>query len=270
MNIGIFLNLDNNKSLLCVDKLVHISKKLKNINIFLEIYFFNKYKDLNNLFFIKSTKEILKLSDILFVVGGDGTILKYSKIIYKHKKLILGINTGRVGFITSIKAKDIKPNFFDLINNYVLDSRMTICAKSEFYSVDFALNDIVLTRTLDSQIVDFEILKNNKKICEYRADGVIISTPTGSTAYSLSAGGPIIDLNLDCVVITPICANNSMSRSLVLSLTSIIEINYILRTNSKICILSDGQKILESEVSANIKIKKNVERINLIKILKNV
>jgi NAD+ kinase len=219
----------------------------------------------SNIVFNDSIEEATKNSDIAAVVGGDGTILRYSKSACQNGVPVLGINNGKLGFIAGIESNEIENIFMKLISKkYYIDSRMLISAEIGDGQEYCALNDIVLTKGSDSQVINYSISQNNNNICHYYADGIIVSTPTGSTAYSLSAGGPIVDSSLECFVITPICAHSLTARPLILDTSANVKINYDIREKSEISIIADGQKILNSCVSGNIIIKKFSKNVNFI------
>ncbi len=159
--------------------------------------------------------EIIKKSDIVFVVGGDGTIVHYAKEAAKFDKPIFGINGGNLGFLSACDKDEILKVREIIEGNYLISERLMLVI--EFEGKHFtALNDVVVNRNADASILRYDVSKKGKLICSHSADGIIFSTPTGSTAYSLSAGGPIIDENLGSIVLTPICAHTLATRSMVL------------------------------------------------------
>ena len=147
---------------------------------------------------------------------------------------------------------------------YYIDSRMLVGVELEGEKEYCALNDVVLIKGSDSQVINYSIMKNRNSVCRYYADGIIVSTPTGSTAYSLSAGGPIVDSSLKCFLITPICAHSLTARPLILDTVQDIKIDYDIREKSEISIIVDGQKILNSCLSGNVIIKRFYKDVNFI------
>ena len=157
-----------------------------------------------------STEEAFERADVILTVGGDGTILKAAQLASALDKPILGINMGRVGFMAEIEPHELGLLDRLLSGDYIIEQRMMLQVYIErdgeaCYRVD-ALNDAVISHGAISRMIDITIYNKNEFITEYCADGVIFSTPTGSTAYSVAAGGPVVDPLLKTILSTPICA----------------------------------------------------------------
>ncbi len=264
INISLFFNLENESSVLHVRKIIRLSQYVSFVKLFMHK---DLQKDFNssNIVFKDSIEEAIKDSHISIVVGGDGTILRYSKLACQNNVPVLGINNGKLGFIAGIESNEIESVFMKLISKkYYIDSRMLISVDLGGGQEYCALNDVVLTKGSDSQVINYSILKNENNVCHYYADGIIVSTPTGSTAYSLSAGGPIVDSSLKCFVITPICAHSLTARPLILDTVQDIKIDYEIRKNSEISIIADGQKIFNSSKSGSVAVKRFDKDVNFI------
>ena len=212
-----------------------------------------------------NNKEILEKeisnSSVVIVVGGDGTIMHVAKICARHDKLILGVNSGKLGFLANFTEFDLYKIPKILENKYenipVLKRMMfevEIPEKSQSLQV---FNEIVISRDLKSHIVNFRLSQDYKKVCEYSADGIIIATPSGSTAYSLSAGGPVVDPQINCAIVTPICAHSLTARSFILDPCKEITVNYELKNDSGIYISIDGYISHISIENSHIIIKKS-------------
>lgn len=159
---------------------------------------------------------LIRKSDIVFVVGGDGTIVHYAKEAAKFDKPIFGINGGNLGFLSACDKDEISKVHEIIEGNYLISERLMLDV--EFGGKHFtALNDVVVNRNASASVLKYDVSKDKKNICSHSADGIIFATPTGSTAYSLSAGGPILDENLGCIVLTPICAHTLAARSMILN-----------------------------------------------------
>lgn len=235
MNIYILPNLKKDNSELYIRNAVRI---LRNNNAVLSMS--EKYQaDFSDLGFIEfsSEDELVSKCDIILAVGGDGTILKASSAASKYKKPILGLNCGRLGFMCTLEHNEL-----DLLNNlckgdYVIQKRIMLdgeIRKQNGEKKTFtALNDIVVSKPPHSKISDFEVSKSGKVVSSIRADGLIFSTPTGATAYSLSAGGPIIEPDMECIEFTPICPHSLLSRTLIFSKSSKLKVKFF--TNSSEC-----------------------------------
>ena len=158
--------------------------------------------------------------DYIFSVGGDGTLLNTARKYAKYNKPILGINFGNLGYLTGCEKK----NVFHAIDNllakkFFIEKRLMLESQN-----NLALNDICIVKSFDARLIEFDLFVNNNFLESYRADGIIISTPTGSTAYNLSAGGPIVKPDLPVFILTPICAHSLYSRPLIISCNDEVKI----------------------------------------------
>lgn len=172
--------------------------------------------------------DAISQCDVIITVGGDGTILKVVKEAYIYDKPILGINMGTMGYMASMEPTE----YFKLDAlltgkyNYQYRSVLSISSGNENRTICkdiVALNDAVISHGNWTQIMNISLHCNGQEITSYRADGLIFATPTGSTAYSLSAGGPIIDTELEAIAVTPICAHSFNGRSILFKDTSVLE-----------------------------------------------
>ncbi len=190
-------------------------------------------------------EQIPELVEAVIVLGGDGTMLSVARLV-AHKDIpILGINLGGLGFITEVNRDEVKEAIDKmLVEQCSVEERLMLKVHihrlGEKITDYLVLNDIVINKGALARIIDLETFIDNQYVTTYKADGLIVSTPTGSTAYNLSAGGPIIHPALNSVVITPICPHTLTNRPLVLSDTSVVEI--ILQSESEDVFLTlDGQ-----------------------------
>ncbi len=170
--------------------------------------------------------------DCAVVLGGDGTILRVAKRIGNSHIPILGINLGHLGYLAEVEKENFEKTIDSLCNNefemedrmmlngYVMRGGVKICEEE-------ALNDIVITRGGSLQVLCYEILVNGKTLKNYKADGVILATPTGSTAYNLSAGGPLVEPGADIMLVTPICPHTMLSKSFVLKAQDEVAVNIL-------------------------------------------
>ena len=168
-------------------------------------------------------KRIIKGSvpdrlDCAIVIGGDGSLIEVARVLHKRDVPILGINMGTLGYLTEVELGGIEEAVQQLVSgNYAQESRMMLEGCFENGGEDVALNDIVVTRKGVLRVIHFRLYVNGELLNSYEADGIIISTPTGSTAYNLSAGGPIVEPTAALIVITPICSHALNTSSIVLS-----------------------------------------------------
>lgn len=208
--------------------------------------------------------------DFILAVGGDGTILRCSDLARKFKKPLLGLNCGRLGFMATLEHDEI-----ELLNDfckgkYELVKRMMIDAEVYYEDgttkVVTALNDIVLTKNYGCKIADFTVSKNDNVISSLRADGLVFSTPTGSTAYSLSAGGPIIEPDMDCIEFTQICPHSLFARSMIFSDNSVIEVRFKANNNANVLLNIDGVEIDKLSNNDYVKILKSDDYVEIVDI----
>ena len=182
--------------------------------------------------------------DLIIVLGGDGTLLSVSRSVGDLGTPLLGVNLGGLGFLTATTLDEMLPAVEALLEGrMVIDERMMLAARvrrgGAVVADLLALNDVVIMKSAMSRIIDFTVAVDGQAATAYRADGLIIATPTGSTAYSLSAGGPILFPTMDAVVITPICSHTLTNRPIVLPGTQRIEVT--LRANQEVMLTVDGQ-----------------------------
>lgn len=195
--------------------------------------------------------------DIAVSIGGDGTFLKAARYYSKSNTPILGLNVGRLGFLTQAGKDEIDSVIEKLQSkDYTIENRIML--KS---GLKTALNDIVVKGANPNRTSTLTLYINNKKLCSYVADGLIISTPTGSTAYSLSAGGPVIAPNIDCFLIVPICPHTLNTRPLIVPINEKITIK-TQDTDNKLHISYDGQ--VERTDTGEVKIEKSKNFAKLI------
>ncbi|MCY6370307.1 NAD(+)/NADH kinase [Clostridium ganghwense] len=207
--------------------------------------------------------------DIIIALGGDGTILRTARAISFCEVPILGINMGNLGFLTAVESLEFETAIKKLSEGkYNIEDRMMLqCEiinekdKKKFNS----LNDVVISKGTLSRIFKYDIFIDDKFYTSFKADGMIISTPTGSTAYALSAGGPIIYPTLDVMLLTPICPHSMQMRSIILESNSEISIK-IYRNNESVFLTVDGQQSIDLEKFEKVIIKKCNIKCKLIKI----
>ncbi len=193
-----------------------------------------------------SKKEMARKADLIVVLGGDGTLLSIARLVERPNVPILGVNLGGLGFITEVAVDELE-SVLDktLAGNFSVEKRMTleirVYSKRHRPNKFRVLNDGVIAKGARARIIDLETYVGKEYLCTYRADGLIISTPTGSTAYSLAAGGPILYPSLGAILLSPICPHTLTNRPIVVSSKSTIRVT--LRSAGDTVILSpDGQQ----------------------------
>ncbi|QAA32074.1 NAD(+)/NADH kinase [Clostridium manihotivorum] len=255
-NIGVFINPSKDKDGSILDT---ITKKTK------------EYFQDSCIFTVQSNKDIQsrkEATDCLIVLGGDGTILGATRDLAIPEDIpIFGINIGNLGFLTSVDSKCTDYALQCLKNKrFKYEKRMmlkcNVSCESGVYD-NIALNDIVIAKGTLSRMVKYKIFVDNKFYSSFKGDGVIISTPTGSTAYSFSAGGPLIMPSLEIITIVPICSHTPTMRSIIVNGNSTIEIQAE-SFGEETFLTVDGQKSIKLSKNSKIMVGKNHKSCNLI------
>lgn len=222
-----------------------------------KIHFFNDHTDL-----------ISNKVDVMISLGGDGTMLDTVAIIRDSLIPVIGINFGRLGFLASINKDDIQSAINSLVHGqYTLDARNLLCVESEnnlFGDANFALNDVTIHKMDTSAMMIIHAYLNGDFLNSYWADGLILATPTGSTAYSLSCGGPIIFPRSGNIVVTPIASHNLNVRPIVLS--DINKLSFEIEGRSSKYLLTCDSRTETIDTSVRITVRKNGFMINLIRL----
>jgi len=215
-----------------------------------------------------SREEIVSDAEMIFVLGGDGTMLSVSRLVAEKGIPILGINLGSMGFITEVNRSEVFTAVDRILaDDCTVEDRLMLTAKvrrnDKIISEYTVLNDVVINKSALARIIDLETFVDDHYVTTFKADGLIISTPTGSTAYSLSAGGPILYPTLDSIILTPICSHTLTNRPIVLHGDSGIEV--ALRSpNADVYMTLDGQMGLPLEMNDIIEIVKSPFRTRLL------
>lgn len=213
--------------------------------------------------------DILNQIDVFITIGGDGTILKWGKKAALLGKPLLGINTGRLGFMTALET-----NQFDKLSalktgEYHISRRMLMNAEFSVSGTDkkyLALNDVVLSKDSYSKLPEFTVKSNGVVVSKIRADGIIFSTPTGSTAYALSAGGPIIEPTVECIELTHLCAHTLLNRPMIFSGNDVITVSFKGYEGSAVSASVDGDSGIKLKEGDEIVLTKSDTYLNLIDI----
>jgi NAD+ kinase len=206
---------------------------------------------------------VCKKSDFLVSIGGDGTLISTARRSFEYNKAILGINLGNLGFLTSVTPDFLQHFLNDFLNDkYQIDKRMMITCELNL-KTSLAFNDIVIKGKSISHMVRIDGLVNGNKFNSYFGDGLIISTPTGSTAYNLSSGGPIVYPMTEAFIVTPISPHSLTQRPLILPAN--FEISFMAKTPQGAVVIIDGQDIYELNNNEIIKIKIASKKAQLIR-----
>lgn len=220
-------------------------------------------------FQVCTKKTIGEICDLVIVVGGDGSLLGAARILARHDVSVLGVNRGRLGFLTDImpdelveKVGAVLEGHYTKEKRFLLDVMVT--RKGEPIGKADALNDVVVNSGTSAQMIEFDLFIDGEFVYHQRSDGLIISTPTGSTAYSLSGGGPIMHPSLDAMVLVPMFPHTLSSRPLVVDGNS--EIKLLIRDDNRIHppVTCDGQVNLTALPGDEVSIRKKPHQLNLI------
>ena len=216
--------------------------------------------------------EVLKDAALVICLGGDGTLLSVASHMKESSIPVLGVNLGALGFLTEVKQEEVFEElgaFFmgsSVIEERLMLSCTAFSAKAKKERRLMALNDIVISREGLSRILRVEVQVSKEKLTNFAGDGVIVATPTGSTAYSLSAGGAIVHPKLEAIIITPICPHASSLRPMVVAASEKISVRIQnISASSKALLTADGQENLEIDDSYTIEITRAATPLRLVK-----
>ncbi|MFT4823566.1 MAG: NAD+ kinase [Halioglobus sp.] len=218
---------------------------------------------------LANREEIGQEADLVIVVGGDGSLLSAARTLSKYEVAVLGVNRGRLGFLTDISPDEVSEQVPQVLDgNYERESRFLIEAHvrrgGEDIGSALALNDVVVNSGTSAQMIELELYINDVFVNRQRADGLIVSTPTGSTAYSLSGGGPIMHPTLDAVVLVPMYPHALSSRPIVVDGSSEIRIDVLDRNRIHPPVTCDGQVNMTARPGDSVYIKKSPYRLTLL------
>lgn len=212
--------------------------------------------------------EIASQADLVVVFGGDGTLLATARAVGRRPVPILAVNLGALGFLTVITLEELYPTLeMVLAGNFRTEQRVRILAdvirNQETISSFLALNDVVLNKGAIARVLDFDVRVDNQFVSTYKSDGLIVSTPTGSTAYSLAAGGPVIVPTVNAFIVTPICAHALTNRAVVLPDTVVVEVAMKSHQES-VYLTIDGQVAIALRSDDLVRLKKAFSFVELI------
>ena len=200
-----------------------------------------------DIIFCKTQEELFDRCDMALTIGGDGTIIHAAVYAAPRNKPLLGINMGRLGFVAELEANELDMLSRLSDGDYTIEKRMMLRVlhrNSGGESEYFAMNDAVISRGSLSRLIDIDVSLAEERgyICHYRADGLIISTPTGSSAYSLAAGGPVVEPTMKCILMTPVCSHSLFARPVVFSHYSELSVSASCDDDTEVFLTVDGIK----------------------------
>ncbi len=262
-SIGIIANIKKPQTKHVVEDIVRWAKQ-NEVDFFLD----EELSDLVDYGERLSPREKLwELCEMIVSLGGDGTMLSSARAVGEHQTPILGINLGGLGFLTEITSNDLDKTLDRLKQkDFLIEKRMVLEAEVENLkkSDQYALNDVVIDKGEVARLFQMHLYANDEFICSYSADGLIISTPTGSTAYCLAAGGPIINPKTGVIIVSPICPHTLASRPIIFSENE--ELKVVVELAGREAVLTiDGQVAFALKSGSSVLVRKATHSVNLIK-----
>lgn len=261
IRIAVVPNINKDIGLECTKRII------KYINGRAQVYMQSSYKAAR--LDVNYTDDIYSNADIVIVIGGDGTILRAAGMCAVKNIPILGINLGRIGFMSEVEVDDIENAVSRLLNgDYEVEERMmmevsvTGATRGTFY----ALNDVVVSKSAEAKLIFMKLYADGEQMNAYVADGVIIATPTGSTGYSLSAGGPVVDPLTKLFVATPICAHMLSARPAIMSAEKKIKLRLDDKPDNEAIVSVDGCHQAHIKPSDSVEVTKSKYVTRLIRI----
>jgi NAD+ kinase len=270
MKIAVLVNLGKSKAIDCSKKISELFLK-QNVEVLMLSTCKGNFEEYNIVYF-DNPQELFEKCDIAVTVGGDGTIIHNAKYAANADKPLIGVNVGRLGF-----AADVEPEHIDELSRlvtgeYNIENRTLLEVEvvhsdgtNEIYT---AVNDAIVARGHTSRIIDITVFLDESKITTYRADGLLFSTPTGSTAYALSAGGPVIYPEMDCILITPVCPHSLISRPVLLNSEANLSVSVKVPENASVLLTIDGDINLNLTDTDIVKVRKSGKTLRLLSLHK--
>ncbi len=263
MKVAVYSQYYPEKSTENFEELIAILSKNK-VSVYVEQSFFFNFRGKN--LDVQTFAKLDKSFDLLISVGGDGTILRAVTFVHDLGIPIVGINTGRLGFLATIPSDEVEDALTHILNgNYKISERALLSVETEPKNEDlnplnFALNEIALSRKNTTSMISVDTRLDDEYLTSYWSDGLIVSTPTGSTGYSLSCGGPVITPNAKSLVLTPIAPHNLNARPLVIPDDTVISLkvngredNYLMSLDSRIVTLHNDTIVTIKKAHFKIK-----------------
>lgn len=217
---------------------------------------------------VEAADDFASRADLVVVLGGDGTMISTARLVGDHDPYVLGINYGSLGYLTEFRIEEMFPALEKILaGDFTVDRRVMLtaehCRDGDVLDSGRVLNDVVINKAALARIIEIEVSLNGLFVNYFRADGLIVATPTGSTAYNLSAGGPIIYPSMNAVVVTPICPFTLTNRPIVIPDDSEIEL-LLQNENEGVVLTLDGQIGYTMKSGDRVKIRKSRNAFNLV------
>ena len=269
MKTAVVVNLSKEEAISCAGE-ISLLMLSNNADVFMLSECAPFYKGVK-VSYTDTIEELFRICDIAITVGGDGTIIHAAKYAARFDKPLIGVNVGRLGFAADIEIDGISELTRILDGNYSVEERVLFdveVIKNGVSKNYLAVNDAVIARGQLSKIIDLQVTLDDEEIAKYRADGLLFSTPTGPTAYSLSAGGPIIAPQLDCILMTPVCPHSLFSRSVIFEGNSVLTVSVKIPCECCCVLTIDGEKNVDILADDIVKIRKSDLKLKFVSINK--
>ncbi len=267
MTVALYVNLTRKNA---YEVAVNVIKELGKLNI--DILMPEEFEDeflFPNVEFVPSN-DFIRSSELLISIGGDGTIIHSAHRAAAYDKPILGINAGRLGFLAGLEKEELHLLKALKEKSYTVDSRMMLSVKhyeeEKFIKEYICLNDVVIARGNSLRLCDIEVRSDDRLVFDYQADGIIIATPTGSTAYSLSAGGPVVDTSIESLILTPICNHSLFSRSMIFKPDCVLQFRVNNYENSLPVFSCDGERGITMSANSLLTVTRSEKYAKIIRI----
>lgn len=266
MKIAIIVNLSKEKAISCAKEILTIFAENNISPLMLAGYgdIFSNY----SVTYYENIVDLFEACDTAVTVGGDGTIIHAAKYAARADKPMIGVNVGRLGFVAGIEPENISELKRLITGDYQVQHRMLLDITVKHINGEvenyIAVNDANIARGQLSRIIDISVYLDNSKISTYRADGLLFSTATGSTAYSLSAGGPVIYPEMHCILMTPVCPHSLILRSVLFEGNANLSVTVKHPDNASVLLTIDGEKNLKLTESDVVTIRKSDNDLKLL------
>jgi NAD+ kinase len=214
-------------------------------------------------------KDLNNTASLIVVVGGDGSLLSAARMAVNFDIPVIGVNRGNLGFLTDISPYSMEQELLAVLTGVYKEEKrslinVSVFKQGELIFTNDALNDVVLSSGMGTRLISFGVYVDKQFVSQYRSDGLILATPTGSTAYALSAGGPIMHPQLAAISIVPMFSHSLNSRPLVVHNNSVIELNIAENSNCPLQLSADGQESFEVLADYHIVVKKSLQDLKLL------
>jgi NAD+ kinase len=218
-------------------------------------------------FQVATLNQIGAMVDLAIVMGGDGTLLNIARTLVDQRVPLIGVNQGRLGFLADVSIDTMFSTLEEMLSGqYVAEERIMLEASVERHEdvliASYAFNDVVVSKSVTGRLIEFEVYIDNQFVYSQRADGLVVASPTGSTAYALSSGGPILHPTLEAVVMVPICPHTLSARPIAVNSRSEIEVNLIHADDARVHF--DGQRHADLRIGDRVVIRRAHHTVRLL------